>query len=117
MMFLVKLSILLQLVRIICPHRRGWMYRAIRLLIVLNALFYAAITVTTVWACNPRHKIWTPSEPGTCISLAAMLISVAAVNAVSDMTILVLPVYQVWRLQLSTAKKIGVSGVFSTGLL
>ncbi|KAF1961153.1 hypothetical protein CC80DRAFT_531866 [Byssothecium circinans] len=116
MMFLVKLSILLQLIRIICPHRKGWTYRTIWLLIILNALFYTAITITTIWACNPRRKIWRPFEEGTCLNIAATLITGAAVNMVSDISILVLPIMKVWSLQLSTAKKIGVSGVFSTGL-
>lgn len=36
---------------------------------------------------------------------------------VSDFTILLLPIVEVWRLQMSRQRKIGVSAVFATGLL
>ena len=36
---------------------------------------------------------------------------------VSDFTILLLPIVEVWRLHMSTQRKIGVSAVFATGLL
>ena len=36
---------------------------------------------------------------------------------VSDFTILLLPIVEVWRLQMSKHRKIGVSAVFATGLL
>ncbi|KAJ4356387.1 uncharacterized protein N0V89_004420 [Didymosphaeria variabile] len=45
-----------------------------------------------------------------------MLIIGAVVNFISDVSILVLPIWKVWQLQLSTAKKIGVTSIFATGL-
>ena len=116
-MLFTKLSILQQLMRFLCPHRSGWVHGMIWSLIILNAVFYAAISIPTFWACNPRSKIWRPYEDGTCVNLAAMLLANAAVNMISDISILILPVYKIWQLQLSIRKKIGVSSVFSAGLL
>ncbi|KAJ4294075.1 hypothetical protein N0V90_007764 [Kalmusia sp. IMI 367209] len=110
------LSIFLKLIRLLCPHRTGWTYFILWFLIVVDALFYFAINIATIWSCNPRSKIWHPTDDGTCINLAALLIIGAVVNFISDISILVLPIWKVWQLQLSTAKKIGVTSVFSTGL-
>ena len=104
--------------RLLCPHRTGWVHRSIWLLVILNALFYTATTILSIWSWMPWKDIklvYGPSRQG--INVAAIMISGAAVNFVSDVSILVLPIYQIWQLQLSTARKIGVSSVFSAGLL
>jgi hypothetical protein len=73
--------------------------------------------IPQIFACSPREKIWHPLIEGKCLDLASILISGAVVNIVSDFSILILPIYSVWQLQLNTARKIGVSSVFATGLL
>lgn len=115
--FVTKLSILLQYERLFCPHRAGWTHLVIWALIIFNLLFYIAVMIPQVLACNPREKIWHPYIEGTCLDLAAILISGAVVNVISDFAILILPLFKVWRLQLSASKKLGVSAIFATGLL
>jgi hypothetical protein len=116
LIFLTKLSILLQYQRIFCPHRNG-IFRLIWALIIFNLLFYIAVMIPQILACSPREKIWHPLIPGKCLDLASILIAGAVVNIISDFSILILPIYSVWQLQLNTARKIGVSSVFATGLL
>lgn len=115
--FAAKFSILLQLVRILCPHHIGWTYHLLWILIVADGIFYFAISIVTIWLCNPRHKIWHPFEEGSFVNLAAMLITRAVINFISDLSILILPIWKIWRLQLNAAKKIGVTSIFATGIL
>ena len=50
-----------------------------------------------------------------CVNINAAFIATAAVNVVSDLLILALPVCNVWHLQMSVKRKIGISGVFLFG--
>jgi hypothetical protein len=103
--------------RLFCPHRTGWTHRIIYFLIAFNFLFYFAVTIAQVLACRPREKIWHPYLPGTCLDLAKILIIGAVVNLLSDISILILPLFKIWQLQLSHLKKLGVSAVFAFGIL
>ena len=58
-----------------------------------------------------------PTEPGHCINNEEVFVAGGTINVVSDFTILLLPIVEVWRLQMSIQRKIGVSAVFATGLL
>ncbi|KAF2830743.1 hypothetical protein CC86DRAFT_434629 [Ophiobolus disseminans] len=115
-MFLVKFGILYQFIRIFCPHKTGKTRIVIWFLVVFNFLFYTAIMLAQIFECTPVEKIWHPYLPGKCINLSSIFISGASVNVVSDLSILVLPLFKVWSLKLSTKHKIGVSSVFVTGI-
>ena len=41
----------------------------------------------------------------------------ATINVFSDIVIIVLPLFKVWRLKLPVRRKIGVGAVFATGIL
>ena len=86
-------------------------------MILFNFLFYLANLPVEIWPCVPRSKLWTPTEPGHCINNEEVFVAGGTINVVSDFTILLLPIVEVWRLQMSTRRKIGVSAVFATGLL
>ena len=93
------------------------MYLAIHALIWVNLLFYMAVMLVQIMTCLPREKIWNPSISGTCVDLARVLISGAVINVISDFSILILPIARVWQLQITKARKWGISAVFGTGLL
>ena len=86
-------------------------------MILFNFLFYLANLPVEIWPCVPRSKLWTPTEPGHCINNEEVFVAGGTINVVSDFTILLLPIVEVWRLQMSTQRKLGVSAVFATGLL
>ncbi|KAL9639233.1 MAG: hypothetical protein Q9164_001055 [Protoblastenia rupestris] len=64
-----------------------------------------------------RRKIWEQAVPGHCINLAVLLYVTGTVNTCSDIAILILPLGIIWRLQLPTNQKIGVSAAFTAALL
>ena len=116
-MFPAKLCVLLQMQRLFLGSKRGSVYWCTQGLIWSNFLFYIATTAAFIGACSPRAKIWDPSLPGTCISRNALMLASSAINIISDITILCLPVFAVWKLKLPIKRKMIISAVFSSGLL
>ena len=115
--FITKLSILLLFLRIFVPGGKNRTYWIIQGVILFNFLFYLANLPVEIWPCVPRSKLWMPTEPGHCINNEEVFVAGGTINVVSDFTILLLPIVEVWRLQMATQRKIGVSAVFATGLL
>ena len=113
-----KLSILFQFLRIFVPTRRGneSMFWVTTALIVTNILFYIIEFFLDIFQCSPRNRGWNREIPGKCIG-EYNIIYTAGFNVISDTIILILPLSRIWRLQMSTRKKIGVSLIFSTGLV
>ncbi len=115
--FITKLSILLLYLRIFVPSGKPKIYYAIHFVIWFNLLFYLANIPIEIWPCIPREKLWSPSLPGHCINDDLVFVSGGIINVVSDFAILLLPIMSIWRLQMPTRRKVGVSAVFATGLL
>ena len=117
LIYVSKLSILLQYMKLFIPNHTGKTYWSIHFLIWSNLLFYLAIMLAQIMECLPREKIWDPTVPGHCIDFTAVLIAGAVINVISDFLILVLPIGKIWQLQMSPKRKLGVSAVFTAGLL
>lgn len=49
--------------------------------------------------------------------MEAFLVSTAVLNLVTDISILVLPISVVWRLQIRKEQKVAISGIFLLGSL
>ncbi|KAH8667557.1 hypothetical protein BGZ60DRAFT_377124 [Tricladium varicosporioides] len=116
----VKLSILLQYLRIFVPSRQSnkSMFIALSITFTAHLLFYTVDTFFQIFSCNPREKAWDRTIiHGRCFDLPATFVASGAVNVVSDFVLLVLPIYSVWCLKISTRQKVAISGVFATGLL
>ena len=90
--------------------------RLTQLLMLANGLFYAAAFFINIFACRPRRKIWNPEIPGKCFDVTALYIASAVFNTFSDVAMLVVPIFMVWNLQMSTKRKIGISAIFGTGV-
>ncbi|MCJ1458495.1 hypothetical protein MMC28_008868, partial [Mycoblastus sanguinarius] len=97
LIFITKLSILLQYIRIFVPTRRSAMFYSINVLIWTNCLFYIADTLVEIFQCVPRTKIWDPTIPGHCVNVNIAFITTAA-------------------LHMPTRRKLGISAVFAAGL-
>lgn len=116
-MFAAKLAVLLQIKRIFTAHQKDFIYWSVQILITANFLTYLACFLAFVFACWPRDKIWNPHIPGKCISTNASIIATSAINVLSDITILPLPIHGVMMLHIPLKKKIGVGAIFATGAL
>ena len=120
-LFLVKLAILLQFLRVFVPLKnRDKMFWACHALIWLNLTYYTIYVFLAIFSCNPVKKGWSQRIPpikGSCLDLRIAYTAGAAINAASDLSILILPQPIIWNLQLSFKKKIGLSAIFTIGLL
>ncbi|KAI0206834.1 hypothetical protein F4808DRAFT_405488 [Astrocystis sublimbata] len=78
-----------------------------------------AFTIATLAACTPFAANWDKvSYPNyKCINISSFYTAQAVIGAVLDFAILLLPVPFVWSLRLPTRKKIGLSLLFSIGVL
>ncbi|KAF1960479.1 hypothetical protein CC80DRAFT_392447, partial [Byssothecium circinans] len=95
---------------------RGGFYWACIGNIVVNFVFYTALIFVTIFACTPRSKIWNHFEEGTCINIFAVNVASSVFNFVLDLVMLGMPQRVIWRLQLSTKKKVAISLLFAVGV-
>ena len=117
-MLFVKASILTEWIHLFVPRgTRDAFFWTCQAVLVCNTIYYVVIVVTTNMACSPRAKIWDDAIPGTCRDKKAPLVISSGINILSDLAILALPQRIIWRLHLSKEKRIGVSLVFTFGIL
>lgn len=113
-----KVSALLFLSRIF-PKRQSpaWFNYAIYATHALNVAWLIGIIFGTVFQCNPVQKGWSPMMDGKCGSTNALWLGSAVPSVVIDLVILLLPLPRIWGLQMSRAKKGGITLVFLLGYL
>ncbi|KAL4985353.1 ribosomal protein L36e-domain-containing protein [Aspergillus falconensis] len=116
LIFVTKLSIFLLYLRVFASARRGMTHLSIHLLIWFNLAFYLANFFLKIFQCVPRAKIWNSNTPGHCININIPILVTAAINVVSDLLMLCLPIICVWRLQMSIRRKLGISAIFAAGI-
>jgi hypothetical protein len=96
---------------------RNWLFWAIWSTIVLNVLLYLSGIITEALSCIPINALWEPWVTGQCIDKRALDITSAYFNLAVDIFILLLPQAVIWKLHMTQSRKIGVSIIFSFGLL
>ncbi|RYP50469.1 hypothetical protein DL768_004021 [Monosporascus sp. mg162] len=116
---LVKFAVLKEWSRIFVPWpTRNIFWWTCHALIFFNVAFYSAGLFVGNLACIPREKIWDKTIPGgKCIDAKVSDLSASIVNVTSDLLILVLPQRIIWKLKMPLKKKIGVSLIFTIGVL
>lgn len=73
------------------------------------------ITFIFIFICVPVRKLWYPQVPGRCINQVGTWISNAASTILTDLVILIMPIPQIWKLQLRRTEKVGLTLAFSLG--
>ena len=108
----VKISILL-MYRQLFPHPR---FR-----IALWALggfitLYCLVSFTLLlFQCRPIQGAWNPDVKSTCIQFNAMFVVMGSLNVATDIATLCLPMPLLWRLQISTERKLQLISMFMVG--
>lgn len=67
--------------------------------------------------CTPFARNWNPTLPGHCASQNVAFSTIGAFNLITDVMIMALPIRFIWKLQMSTATKMALFGIFSLGIL
>lgn len=80
-------------------------------------LWTLAFIFVCIFQCSPVPRAWNPMINGTCINLRAAFIGNAVPNIATDLAILVMPMHQVWKLQIKLVQRISLTIVFLLGCL
>ncbi|KAI0173110.1 hypothetical protein GGR52DRAFT_571608 [Hypoxylon sp. FL1284] len=117
-MLFAKPAVLLEWIRIFVPRpTRNAFFVTCWILIVINCRFYIAGILAVNFGCHPREKSWYTWLPGTCVDRKRMDIVSSYINLASDIAILLLPQRVIWSLNMSPKRRIGISVIFSMGVL
>ncbi|KAJ5112368.1 hypothetical protein N7532_000413 [Penicillium argentinense] len=112
---LAKISVVLFLLRIFqTPVFRYVSYA----LIGINAAIGITWAFVDSFRCTPTHLTWdgwTNEEPGKCINFINSILVNCLVNIFVDAIMILMPVYEVSKLQMPTRKKFTVALMFVVG--
>ncbi|KAI8953115.1 hypothetical protein F4801DRAFT_598480 [Xylaria longipes] len=115
---LLKASILLEWTRLFVPRgTRNVFWLLCVILVGIQLSFLVASVFALSFACIPYQRNWDFTVPGKCIKKSELEITSAAIHFASDIVILILPQKVIWSLHMSLKKKLGVSVIFSLGVL
>lgn len=73
------------------------------------------VTFLFIFICVPVQKLWYPQLPGHCINQVGTWVANATSTIVTDLATLLLPIPQVWKLQLQRSQKIALTFAFGLG--
>ncbi|KAL2202612.1 hypothetical protein CC79DRAFT_1337298 [Sarocladium strictum] len=90
----------------------------IQFLLVVTVLWIVIRTCLTILQCLPVEYIWNKEIDGKCaIDQSMFFFSSVLVHCILDIVILVLPVFPIFKMHLTRSKKLGVVGLFSSGIV
>ncbi|KAH8889474.1 hypothetical protein GQ53DRAFT_825363 [Thozetella sp. PMI_491] len=114
-----KAAILLEWKRIFVPlGTRNMFYWVAWFLISLNSVFYFIATFFVIFANQPVAKSWDVLLPGSYVFDRKTIDIVATgINLTVDVSIFLLPQPVIWSLKMIKSRRIGLSIMFSLGLL
>ena len=109
----VKFSLLLLYVRL---FPTPWIRRTSLAISIFVCAQMVISTGVFIFACLPVQYYWDRSIPGGhCINYELFYILTAVLNTLTDIIVLVMPLGVVWNLNITRAKKVGLSIVFLIG--
>ncbi|PVH72157.1 hypothetical protein DL98DRAFT_611756, partial [Cadophora sp. DSE1049] len=112
---LVKIAFLLFYLRIF-PDKK--FRRGLWVLIVINAVTGVVFAIAICLVCKPishAWNLWDMEHVGHCGNINALAFANAGVSIVLDVFTLILPLTQIWSLNLGLKKRIGIMLMFSVG--
>src|SRR5690348_8930915 len=87
----------------------------ITLLVIIGA--YTSVFFSLLFACRPVTASWDPRLQGKAVRVnrRAICITTAVVGITTDVLLLATPVPSIWKLQMPTKQKIGLTFMFGFG--
>lgn len=71
-------------------------------------------------ACQPTTYFWKQftGVAGTCpVDISSFFLALGIINMINDVLVLLIPIPQIWKLQMSVQKRLGVIGIMTLGSL
>ncbi|OHE99114.1 hypothetical protein CORC01_05607 [Colletotrichum orchidophilum] len=76
-------------------------------------LWLIAVVLVSTFSCLPVEYHWDKSIPGTCMGISK--VGILFPNIIFDIIAMVLPINEIWRLQMPRTKKAALTGIFLIG--
>ncbi|KAI1068509.1 hypothetical protein LB507_004368 [Fusarium sp. FIESC RH6] len=83
----------------------------------LSISYPIVVWVTMGNVCRPIEHFWTQfrGTEGICININKFFLALGIVNMVNDFYILLIPIPQIFQLQMSMRKRLGITGIMMLG--
>ncbi|KAI1274547.1 hypothetical protein F5Y07DRAFT_372728 [Xylaria sp. FL0933] len=112
----IKLAIILEWLHIFVPGKvRTTFFWVSWAVLVVNTSYYIANIVALNLTCIPFRAAWDVLVAGKCLDQKALDTSSAAINLISDVTLIGLAQRVIWTLHMSKKRRLGLSLVFAAG--
>ncbi|CEJ92812.1 hypothetical protein VHEMI08442 [[Torrubiella] hemipterigena] len=111
-----KIALLVSYLRLLqdTSHK---MYRLCVWIAIAFVFFsHLGCTLSLIFACTPVERSWRPLVKGTCIPDGPSFTAYAAITIVSDIIVALMPIPVLLKINIGTAKKLGLIGMFTLGL-
>lgn len=85
-----------------------------------NLLLMAAFTIADGLQCRPTSyywQRWDKEHKGSCIDIRTYAYAHSGLNIVLDIWMIILPIAQIWKLNMSLRKKLETMAMFAVGIL
>lgn len=109
-------------ISILCLYRRTFPIRTFRLATlivgVICVAWFIGGTFATIFQCRPIAAAWDwgiPESEKRCVNIKAMFEGIVAINLITDVIILCLPMKLIWNLHLALRQKLVLLAIFSLG--
>lgn len=117
----LKTAILMEWIRIFLPagcNRRNPFLWACHFVIWANIIFCVVTIIVYSLACVPFEYLWNPTiDGGYCrVNTVYLSLSTACFVFSTDIIILFIPQYFIWKLNMTQKRKVGISFVFALGM-
>ncbi|CAP92218.1 Pc13g11490 [Penicillium rubens Wisconsin 54-1255] len=110
----LKMSILLLYLRIFIQR---WFRITCYALLVIIAFYMVAAFFASIFQCTPVARAWNKTIPGSCINITTNWYANAGFSIATDIIILTLPMYPLYKSKIVLKRKIALMGVFALGAL
>lgn len=84
---------------------------------LVGVAYCAAVILEALLICIPVRYNWDKSIDGQCGNSYAAYVSVAIVDLIAELSVIILPMPYVWSLQLPVGKKIALTFIFGIGIM
>lgn len=113
--YLVKLSNILLLARIFARPVHPRFRLCLHLLHAFLLLWTTAAFFSVIFRCTPVQSFWDANVKSICLHAQAGRIATAALNTLTNVLLLILPIQPVLQLHLPVMQKLAVVGMFGVG--
>jgi hypothetical protein len=91
--------------------------RAIYALGSANIIYLLAVIIEFGAICRPFNFFWSHVKDGVCGDVILGYLIIAVFNCLLDICLIILPLPSLWKLKIPVHRKVGISLIFSMGLV